>query len=928
MDRFGTENGFAACRGLDSEIVSCLAEGGVVVTGNARTARLLRRAYGELQQSRNKSVWRTPEIFEWETWLSWLWERQQWSMPELPIALSPLQELAVWKRVIRSGSVERRSPIVVESLAKLASRAYALLSEYEQHGVRSRKWENSDVSDREIFRAWAAAFDAECGRNGWVSRSELPAMLSDLVKQELLSPPRRLVFTGFDHLSPAKKSLVDACAVAGASTLVLARESQIPLDLRLAAADDGSDELELCAAWIHQFLSGNPGAKVAVIAPDIAARRGEIERVFRRRLAPESLNLQAPEAVPFEFSLGKPLAETSVIKAALLLLRWLIGPLDQPSITWLTLSGFLLPDQASTTAAARVDANLRRRGEMPSEATIGWALRHLSELTSFAPGVKRAYRLASALPIEEKSQTAGEWCDFTRRVLGVSGWPGGRSLSSVDFQAIRRWERLLDSVAMLSFDNSRVGCAEFFTQLEQSTKETLFAPESQDAPVQVMGVFESAGQRFDALWLLGADEQHWPALAHPNPLLPLWLQREAGMPQAETEEGWALASRLSTRIAGSAPVVVFSYAKRNNESELRLSPLIPELFGDLKVVTGDELRNATVYSEPELQVLEDAGLIAWSMDEAAGGADILQRQSACPFKAFAVRRLGAHPLEDPERALGPRERGTIVHAVLEQLWSDSPGDIERLHTRDDLRRAIDTGRLPAILTTHIDAAFRKFIRRREMTTWGEAYFHIEKRRLQDLLTTWLLEEAQRESFEVEAREKKLEGVVIGNLKLNLRVDRVDVTPDNERILIDYKTGPVSPARWHGSRPDEPQLPVYGAFGGVENLSGVLFAKLRAGESGFHGHLRDARVSLSSSLKGSSNLLKEPYTDAMLDGWIEAILSLADEFVSGAAAVAPKRYPKTCKHCALPGLCRVTELNLAREENHKDAGAADLWSADE
>ena len=47
--------------------------------------------------------------------------------------------------------------------------------------------------------------------------------------------------------------------------------------------------------------------------------------------------------------------------------------------------------------------------------------------------------------------------------------------------------------------------------------------------------------------------------------------------------------------------------------------------------------------------------------------------------------------------------------------------------------------------------------------------------------------------------------------------------------------------------------------------------------------------------------------ALLAAWRERLSALAAEFLAGHAAVAPKRYPATCRWCALGSVCRVTEL---------------------
>jgi hypothetical protein len=46
---------------------------------------------------------------------------------------------------------------------------------------------------------------------------------------------------------------------------------------------------------------------------------------------------------------------------------------------------------------------------------------------------------------------------------------------------------------------------------------------------------------------------------------------------------------------------------------------------------------------------------------------------------------------------------------------------------------------------------------------------------------------------------------------------------------------------------------------------------------------------------------------MLETWRAVLEALAREYLSGHAAVAPKNYPETCRHCDFPTLCRVREL---------------------
>jgi RecB family exonuclease len=150
-------------------------------------------------------------------------------------------------------------------------------------------------------------------------------------------------------------------------------------------------------------------------------------------------------------------------------------------------------------------------------------------------------------------------------------------------------------------------------------------------------------------------------------------------------------------------------------------------------------------------------------------------------------------------------------------------------------------------------------------------------------------------------------VNVGGLKLKLRADRIDEVGSSDRVILDYKSGEVGPRDWDPPRPNEPQLPLYAVYGGVENVRGVLFARIRAGDTCFTGSVADVRAQLFADAKSNSALAANPYTDGMRDEWHEALLNLAGEFLAGEAAVDPKEGRKTCEYCPLPGLCRVAEV---------------------
>ena len=941
----------ASC--LDPQSAACLKRGGLLLTGNTRAARVLRLAHADEQRRNGLEAWAAPKIYDWAGWMASLWNQLLLTQDDVPLLLTPLQELALWKRVVEQHE-DARLVVSLDGMAELAQSAYERLSLYDAHGSRKRLWDHLGSTDAEAFRLWAGSFDALCSRQRWLSRSALDKRMSEAISAGSVDLPHEALLIGFDRVLPAQQLVLDALKAAGAEvSLFEGTEHQAgsngvaPQAPLIVAAKDQRDEIATCASWARRTLLIRPGSRIAVIVQDVAAVRGRMERIFRSILLPASLSIMAPAAAPlFEFSLGRPLASVPLVRAALLLLQWLTRPLPQEEVSWLLLSGFFAGRPGELLALATLDALTRKTETSPPEITLDWWLRHCrSDSSEAAAGLRKrlaaAYREAAANEVTKTRSAAGsatrgskktysEWMDIALEILTGAGWPGADAEDSAQFQARKKWEQFTASIAALAFDGVRVEYDDFLTALLHAAGQTIFAPQSRNAPIQIMGPLESAGQDFDAVWFMGLDDLKWPAKASPHPLLPLAIQRDAGMPHATPEIDWEFARAVTQRIVSSSPECVFSYAKHSDGALVQPAPVLAAALGSMPafVEAEDFLRDREAPPLPVAlsRVVEiiDTSSIPWPVTEVAGGADIVKMQAACPFKAFATRRLGAQNLDDAERGLTPLDRGNILHNVLCSLWDGGNDEPWRLQTRDDLFNARAAGRLTGIIEHHVEAALTKWADAND--PWKTAFLQNEHRRLCGLLTEWLALETQRQPFTVEAREQKLKDVHVGDLKLDLRVDRIDRLPSGDRLLFDYKTTrEISALDWKGERPDEPQLPLYATFGGVEKLKGVLFAKIRPHDMEFLGHIADKQELLDRSLIPPNSRALKPYDSAVLTQWKDTLSALAEDFLSGNATVTPKDYPSTCEYCALPSLCRIAETKIPVESSEIDPPESDYSS---
>ncbi len=882
---------------LPPEIQQALARGATVLTANQRAARTLRRAFDLDQRASGLAHWQPPSILAWDSWLASLWHRLLLEGHATELLLNSTQEHTLWRAIIGADSATN-SLRPVDALATTAADAWLLLHNFR---ARKRLHEFPGNSDTSVFRRWAGKFENRCTGAQFLPQAQLPERLRAAIAAGHLTLPSTLLLIGFDSTTPEQDALLDAAGASGTQIDELPSNPPAP-SLTLVNAPGEYDELTACARWLRTRLTEQPISRIAVIVPAIEKSRAEIDRVFRLILAPELNDVAAPtHSGPFEFSLGVPLATTPMVATALDLLRWATGPLPLSRVSALLLSPhFASADISERLARAEFDAFVLCDQHLLQPQVSIEALYALASDSRNGSGVPilreqlRALRFFDRRDLATAEHTHAEWAAAIHELLEAAGWAVPSHLDSVEFQTRRKWEAALDQLTTLDFDSARVSFADALAALERIAAESLFAPESRHAPIQIMGPLESAGSTFEAIWFLRASDSAWPASSSPNPLLPWQLQRDLSMPGATPALDAGHARRISQRIAASAPSVLFSYAHESADGPQRSSPALANLT--LEPHTALEIAPAeSAAPRIELVTHEDTDPIPAPPETALrGGASILQAQAACAFKAFAEKRLFSSIPDTIELGFDASERGSLVHKVLELFWSE-------VQSQDRLRLLLRADR-DSLLRLSIDAALTQQNRAVD-PGWPQAYFAAERRRLFRLLGDWLDFELTRPSFAVKVTEEQLRDVPIGPLHLHVRVDRVDTSLLNGEpagdIILDYKTGSVNPAEWLGDRPDEPQLPLYAVVSQPTEIAAVAFAVVRPGKDqelkGYESH----RGVLPKSTK-----LKTDSLDTQIDKWRQVLTKLAQNFHAGDASVAPKQYPSTCRYCKQRLLCRL------------------------
>ena len=898
-----------------AQVFARLAEGlkacATVVTPNRRLALALRREFDDAQTASGLAAWDSADILPFSAFVERAYDDALYSdlAGDLPLLLTPAQEQAMWEGIIR-GSEAGGALLAVPETARLVREAWQLAQAWR---LLPRFKDLPLNEDGRAFQDWALRYERAARRDGHIDSTCLIDLVAPLFGRAQVKSPKFLVCYGFDIVTPQQSTLFASLRDTGCEIVAAGPQPRRGNALRIACKDS-RDEIRRVAAWARSQLEAG-AARVGVVVPDLARHRAAIVRAFSAVMAPDyALPGAAQRVLPFNVSLGLALTSYPLVNAAMLTLQLAGREIDFEQVSQLIRSPFLAGGEAEMSRRARLDAALRKRAE--PVVTLD---RLLTLMARDGAGCPILAQCLSALAKFRKANLFGAhapsvWAKRISETLGIVGFPGERGLDSAEYQTLKKWHELIAAFAALDRVVPRTGYAEAVSRLRRMAADTLFQPETPEVPIQILGVLEGAGMAFDRLWVMGLSDEVWPPGPRPNPFLPIEVQRAAKLPQGSAAESLELARRLTNEWRSAADEVVLSYPQREDERELKPSPLIIDVSQQpLPLPTYAIFRDA-IHAARGLEQIEDhkAPALDTAVAVSAGTAAI-KDHAACPFRAFALHRLDAQGIETPHTGLDALERGTLVHRVLAQAWS-------QLKSKDALD-AISAADLETLLRKAAEDAVAR-IKRDRPTTLSGRFAEIERQRLARLARAWLEAEKQRSGFTVVSTEDKRR-VEIGGLGFHTRLDRVDQTQDGRRIVIDYKTNAPPVGAMLGGRPDEPQLPLY-LVTAEPDAAAVAFAQVKAGGMRFAALARDGDL-LPKVKAFAESYYRDRHVswNEVVAAWRTDLARIAAGFAAGDARVDPKQYPHTCRYCDVKPFCRIHErLENALVDNEDNANGED------
>jgi len=879
-----------------------------IITSTQALAQDLKHLYAVMQAKQGKKAWATPIVMPLSAWLREQWDKMlsRTDSGEDRIAITPEQETALWEQIISNDDIPLLQPY---QTALTARKAFSLLLEW---GIDlDPAYYEPEAAD--AFPRWVERFRNELDGESLIATAQMAEEVSHHIEAGTLEFEHSIIFYGFDPVSPAVKSLADAIASSGTSVEFHSPARNADSVAVLVKYDNEAQEAEAAARWVREKLTQQPDASIGILTPSLDQYRPAIRSALRAMMTPPAQNPgEQSRRAPWNVMASLPLATFPVVRTALNILELLKGYAGIDVVRSLLMSPYVHGYMEESGRRAMLFNQLVSNGE--GRVSVGY-------LTRLAQDKGKPWEcpvLAGLLTaLQSETEALKGTSDFSRwaqrfsRVLGKFGWAKGRPLTGDEYQTVEEMKELFAALSGLEMVQGKVGLYTAINTLRKLASNHMFRPPEELAPIRVMDVDQGAGCQFDYLWVMGMTSQSWPPAPRPNPFIPVVLQREAGVPLANRENALSLYRALTDRLKGGSDKVVFSYPAQVDGFDAQPSRMllgVPELDPSRLGIHDGDTWAQEVHQAASLEELHEEKDRVPAIDNphVKGGSAIIKNQSNCPFRAFATHRLHAQPIGKVVPGLNEIERGNLIHKTMEKFWKQTK-------THEALVAMGEQGwqqHLSSLLMSELEA-----LREVRSSTLSDKFIEIEHDRLLGLLLAWLRLETKREAFEVVGTETRTK-VQLGGLEFDLVIDRTDRLANGKLAQIDYKSGMVTPAKWFGDRPEDPQLPLYSTTTD-EPLDAIAFGRIRAGDIAFSGVVH--RKGIMPGLPGrNSKYHKIALEDwaGTLARWKEALESIATEYKEGRADVDPTS-TATCDntYCELQALCRIQEKRRAMERKN-------------
>jgi ATP-dependent helicase/nuclease subunit B len=582
--------------------------------------------------------------------------------------------------------------------------------------------------------------------------------------------------------APMRNALVSLALRPAPVTDQWLRDGPMLPDLLLATAgltllQAPSPRAEALAIALILRKAAEDGVKAALITPDRGLSRQVTAALDRWALVPDDSGGR-PLALS---AVGRFLRQIAVLRCDPLTIDRLIDLLKHPLTASIEGRGRHL------LLTRELELHLRRNGPaFPDFAMLsGWAeARAIAGAAEWAEMLKPLFSARSDTTSQPLAQHVAAHIALAE---SVAGGPTSALWSEVAGIAARA---LIDELITESDAGGEMTAQDYrqlFDTLIQSRQ--LREPQIAHPNILIWGTIEARVQGCDLVILGGLNDAVWPKPPEPDPWLNREMRKKAGLLLPDRQIG--LAAHDFQQAIG-APQVVLSRATRNAESETipsrwlnRLTNLmqgLPQKNGPQALeamrARGDDwlalsraldLPSAAMRADPALQPSpRPAPVPPLAARPRELPVTAMEQLIINPYHVYARYILGLQPLAPLRAQADARDRGMVVHKILETFVKTRPAS----EPRDAARARLQD------IAAQVFGAEIPFPATRAL--WLAKLMHV---------ADFFLDQDQKHEGTTLAVEKKGR-FALPDLDFTLTgtPDRIDRLPDGRLHLIDYKTG--------------------------------------------------------------------------------------------------------------------------------------------
>ncbi|SES43627.1 double-strand break repair protein AddB [Rhizobium sp. NFR03] len=701
-------------------------------------------------------------------------------------------------------------------------------------------------------------------------------------------------------------------------------------DAALIEAVNEREEATAIALSLRLALQKDEACQAALITPD---------RDLARRVAAELQRF----GIEADDSAGTPLASTPQGTLVRLMLDVALRPGDPVAITTLMkhpLALFGMPPERFRPAATLLELLALRGGTVPADiadlrplldeaAVRRRADRHAPEwlaqvsdadiedarliaaaiATAVEPLVAMLVRRRKGAGGFSTSLTLSDWAERTGRALeGVAMSETGDLGALWSGEAGAALADLLRAVIEVDGQIEADG-GQWCEAVEALMAGSAVKPRAMRHPrVFIFGALEARLQSVDLVVLGGMNEGTWPGQTANDPFLSRSMKTGIGLEPPERRIG-QLAHDL--QMACGTRRLVFSRSLRKGATPTVASRWLQRLLAVGGKALGQRLREngrdrlryaALLDTRPDTPLARrPEPKPDFALQPRRYSFSEVGRLRRDPYSIYARRILRLQPIDGFNADPGAAERGTIYHAIVERFAKsevDPAGPEAQAVMQQLIDAAFDEQRLPV----HIDVIWRP-----RFAAVGRAFIDWEISRKDGIRQSFLERYAR---FQVGVADIELTGIA----------DRIDIGPDGEAVIVDYKTG-ANPSVKEARALLDPQLPLEaaalkaGAFDkvGRRHPASLLYVRLKPGDRFEVDEVNnEARARGDVEPKTADMLADESL--AQFTGLLRALQSGQRGFASRVIVQKEKSYGGEYDH-----LARVAEWSTADgEEETGDA----------